>query len=111
MLRFELALDESRVILSVPSRLGGHCDGGDGYWIFRRLASKKNGAQLLERVCERQTVCLRKLGDNRAEKVKFRRFLMNERVTVEKMVACLRARIAEVSAGRHVLAIQDTSEI
>jgi hypothetical protein len=62
-------------------------------------------------VCERQTVCLRKLGDDRAEKLKFRRFLMNERVTVEKMMVRLRARVAEVSAGRHVLAIQDTSEI
>jgi hypothetical protein len=111
MLRFDLALDESRVILCLPSRFGGRCDGGDGYWVFWRLASKKNGAQLLGRVCERQTVCLRKLGDNRAEKVKFRRFLMNERVTVGKMVARLRARMAEVSAGRHVLAIQDTSEI
>jgi hypothetical protein len=62
-------------------------------------------------MCERQTVCLRKLGDNRAEKVKFRRFLMNDRVTVGRMVARLRARVAEVAAGRHVLAIQDTSEI
>jgi Transposase DDE domain len=65
----------------------------------------------LGRVCERQTVCLRKLGDNRAEKVKFRRFLMNERVTVEKMVIRMRARVSEIAAGRHVLAIQDTSEI
>jgi hypothetical protein len=66
---------------------------------------------LLARVCERQTVCLRKLGDDRAEKVKFRRFLMNERVTVEKMVTRTRARVAEIAVGRHVLAIQDTSEI
>ena len=66
---------------------------------------------MLARVCERQTVCLRKLGDDRAEKVKFRRFLMNERVTVEKMVARTRAGVAEVASGRHVLAIQDTSEI
>ncbi|MCK1624085.1 hypothetical protein IVA98_12930 [Bradyrhizobium sp. 160] len=66
---------------------------------------------MLARVCERQTVCLRKLGDDRAEKVKFRRFLMNERVTVEKMVIRTRARVREIAAGRHVLAIQDTSEI
>ena len=111
MLRLDLVLDESRVILSLPSRFGGLGDGGDGYRIFRRWASKKNGARLLGRVCERQTVCLRKLGDDRAEQVKFRRFVMNERVTVGKMVARLRARVAEVSAGRHVLAIQDTSEI
>jgi hypothetical protein len=62
-------------------------------------------------VCERQTVRLRKLGDSRAEKVKFRRFLMNDRVTVGKIVARLRARVAAAAAGRHVLAIQDTSEI
>lgn len=36
---------------------------------------------------------------------------MNERVTVEKMVTRTRARVAEVAAGRHILAIQDTSEI
>ena len=99
------------MILSLPSRFGGQGDGGDEYRIFRRRAAKKNGAQLLGRVCERQTVCLRDLGDNRAEKVKFRRFLMNERVTVEKIVASQRTRVAGLVAGRHILAIQDTSEI
>src|SRR5258708_36464804 len=111
MMRFGLALGESRVILSLPSRFGRLSDGRDGYWIFWRRASKKNGAQLLGRVCERQTVCLRRLGDNRAEKVRFRRFLMNDRVTVEKMLARLRARVAEAAAGLHVLAIQDTRQI
>ena len=54
---------------------------------------------------------MRALGDNRAEKVRFRRFLMNERVTTGRMVARVRERLAEAAAGRHVLAIQDTSEI
>src|SRR5258708_4859705 len=111
MMRFGLALGESRVILSLPSRFGRLSDGRDGYWIFWRRASKKNGAQLLGRVCERQTVCLRRLGDNRAEKVRFRRFLMNDRVTVEKMLARLQARVAEAAAGLDVLAIQDTRQI
>src|SRR6202162_807763 len=111
MPRFRLARGESRVILSPPSRFGRPSDGGQGYRVFRRRAAKKNGAQLLERVCERQTVCLRKLGDNRAEKVRFRRFLMNDRVTTGRMVARVRERVAEAAAGRHVLAIQDTSEI
>jgi len=110
-MRFGLAEEESGVILFLPSRFGGLGDGGDGYRVFRRPAPKKNGAQLLARVCERQTIGLRKLGDDRAETVKFRRFLMNERVTVEKMVARVRARVTEAAAGRHVLAIQDTSEI
>ena len=44
---------------------------------------QKNGARLLRRVAHRQTVCLRKLAERSGpEKVKFRRFLMNERVTV-----------------------------
>lgn len=80
-----------------------------GYFGDGRL--KKNGALLLGRVCERQTVCLRKLGDDRAEKVRLRRFLMNERVTVGRMVTRMRERVTEAAAGRHVLAIQDTSEI
>jgi hypothetical protein len=66
---------------------------------------------MLRRVAHRQTVCLRKLGDDRAEKVKFRRFLMNERVTVAKIAASQRARVAQAAPDRHVLAIQDTSEI
>jgi len=36
---------------------------------------------------------------------------MNDRVTVERMLARQRLRIAELTAGRHVLVIQDTSEI
>ena len=110
-MRFGLAREESGVILSLPSRFGGFSDGGDGYRIFRRRAPKKNGALLLARVCERQTVCLRRLGDDRAEKVRFQRFLMNDRVTIGRMVARERARVAEAVVGRHVLAIQDTSEI
>jgi Transposase DDE domain len=106
-----LASGESRVILFVPSRFGGESGGGDGHRIFRGRALKKTGAWLLQRVCDRQTVCLRKLGDDRAEKVRSRRFLMNDRVTVAKMVTLQRARVAAAAAGRHVLAIQDTSEI
>lgn len=111
MLRFDVVLDESGVIVSLPSRFGGGSDGGDGYRVFWRRASKKNGALLLERMCARQTVCLRKLGDNRAEKTRLRRFLINKEVTVERMLARQRARIAEHVRDRHILAIQDTSEI
>lgn len=59
----------------------------------------------------RQTVCVRKLGDNRAERAKLHRFLINGKVTVPRMLARQRARIAEHVRGRHILAIQDTSEI
>jgi hypothetical protein len=109
----KISLDsmESGVILYLPSRFVRGGESGYGHRIFWRRAPKKNGARLLRRVCDRQTVCVRKLGDDRAEKVKFRRFLVNHRVTVFKMVARQRARVAALAAGRHVLAIQDTSEI
>src|SRR5260370_11555108 len=111
MLGFDVVLDESGMILSLPSRFGGGSDGGDGYRVFRRRASKKNGALWRERICARQTVCLRKLGDNRAEKTRLRLFLINKEVMVERMLARQRARIAEHVRDRHILAIQDTSEI
>jgi hypothetical protein len=66
---------------------------------------------LLEGICTRRTVCVRKLRDNRTERAKLHRFLINKKATVPRMLACQRARIAEHVSGRHILAIQDTSEI
>ena len=72
----------------------------------------KDAAELLaQRMTERQTVCLRNLADDRAEQLRFRRFLANEAVTVEEMVAHRAMFVAAAAKGRHVLAIQDTSEI
>lgn len=82
---------------------------GIGYFGDARLA--KNGALIAQRVSERQAVCVRKLANDRSERVKFRRFLSNEAVTVEEMVAHRAMLVAAAARGRHVLAIQDTSEI
>ena len=71
----------------------------------------KAGELLVERIARRQVVCLRKLGDGRAEQAKFRRFLMNDAVTVKEMVSHRAALAARAAVGRHVLAIQDTTEI
>jgi hypothetical protein len=60
----------------------------------------------------RESICLRRLaGGRRGGIVGFSRFLANPRVTVEALIAGLGEEIAEACAGRHVLAIQDTSEI
>jgi hypothetical protein len=80
-----------------------------GYFGDARL--EKNGALLTQRVAERQSVCVRKLANCRSEQVKFRRLLSNEAVTVEEMVAHRAMLVAAAAKGRHVLAIQDTSEI
>ena len=83
---------------------------GIGYFGDERL--KKNGELIVQRVAERQAVCVRKLADDRPEQVKLRRFLRNEAVTVEEMVAHRAMLVAAAAKGRpHVLAIQDTSEI
>jgi len=99
------------MILCEPSRFAGGSDGTLGDRIFWRCPAKKNGELVVQRVSERQAVSVRKLADNRAEQVKFRRFLANEAVTVEEMVAHRAMLVAATAAGRHVLAIQDTTEI
>jgi len=80
-----------------------------GYFGDARL--ERNGELITRRVAERQTVCVRKLADDRREQVKFRRLLANNAVTVEEMVAHRALFVAAAAQGRHVLAIQDTSEI
>jgi Transposase DDE domain len=82
---------------------------GIGYFGDERR--RKVGELLIERMSERQEVCIRKLGDDRREQVRFRRFLYNDAVTVEEMVAHRGRFVAAAARGRHVLAIQDTSEI
>ena len=82
---------------------------GIGY--FGDTRRERSGELLARRVSDRQTVCLRKLADDRAEQIRFRRFLASEAVTVEEMVSHRAMFVAAVAKDRHVLAIQDTSEI
>jgi hypothetical protein len=66
---------------------------------------------LLERACTRFRAGLRKLADTRAELVGFVRLLRNPKVTCERIVTAATKRAAQAAAGRHVLLIEDTSEI
>lgn len=59
----------------------------------------------------RQSVCLRHLADDRAQEVKFGRWLANNKVSPERLLVNTYARTGAAAAGRHVLAIQDTSEL
>jgi Transposase DDE domain len=57
-------------------------------------------------------VCLRQLAQGRAaQTMQFWRFVSNPRVSVEKLIEGWSDRTREAVAGRHVLAIQDTSEL
>jgi hypothetical protein len=67
---------------------------------------------LLGRIVDRQSVCLRRLaGGSRRGIIGFGRFLANGKVTASRLIEGWGAQTAEVCAGRHVLALQDTSEI
>ena len=60
----------------------------------------------------RQSVCLRRLaGGARGGIVGFGRFISNPRVTSEALIEGWSAGLSAACKGRHVLAIQDTSEI
>jgi hypothetical protein len=60
----------------------------------------------------RKSACLRRLaGGRRREIVRFGRFLANPRVSVAQLIAGWGEQTATACAGRHVLAIQDTSEL
>lgn len=61
-------------------------------------------------VCKQQ-VCLRQLGGNRAGEVRYGRILANPRVSAMNLIDGVCADIGVRSRGRHVLVIQDTSEI
>jgi hypothetical protein len=57
-------------------------------------------------------ICLRRLSKgDRALEVRFNRFLGNDKVTTERIIDSWSESTVAAVAGRHVLAIQDTSEI
>jgi Transposase DDE domain len=61
--------------------------------------------------CGGAGVNVRQLGGNRAGEMRITRFLHNSRVTVSEMLSTALERTCAQVAGRHVLAIQDTSAL
>ncbi len=78
--------------------------------LWRRAAGKK-GALLAERLVETQSPIVRRLGNDRACTVGFGRFLGNRAVMPEEVFAAAGAATGVRAAGRHVLAIQDTTHL
>lgn len=76
-----------------------------------RRPFKKTGAKLHHAMVTRQVVSLRRLGGTRAGEMRYGRFLHNTKVSVNALVAGICAPTTARVAGRHVLAIEDTSEI
>ena len=59
----------------------------------------------------RKTVCLRRLGGDRKGELQAGRFFASPKVTAAKLVAGWSDLTGAACAGRHVLAIQDRSEV
>lgn len=62
-------------------------------------------------MCLRPSASVRQLSDTRAEEVGFARFFHNPNVSVEEILATAAERTAAAAADRHVLLIEDSSEI
>jgi hypothetical protein len=73
---------------------------------------QKGGADFLGALLAKPSCCLRQLASGRRDReVKFGRFLHNDRVTAEEIVETAAAHTARAAQGRHVLAIQDTTDL
>ena len=59
----------------------------------------------------RQTVCLKRLGGDRAGELRAGRFFASTKVTTAKIIAGWSRHTGAACAGRHVLAIDDTCEV
>lgn len=75
----------------------------------RRLAA--TGAALLAAMQKRQIMALNGLGESRTETRRFNDFLANPAVTRWEMLAHAGQLTAQRAAGRHVLAVADTTEL
>jgi hypothetical protein len=78
---------------------------------FGDLRLNKGGGAILERMVSRKTVCLRRLGGNRRGELQAGRFFANPKVTSAKIIEGWSDLTGAAVAGRHVLAVQDTTEV
>ena len=72
---------------------------------------EKKGGLLFRRLVARSSCILRRIGRGRAEELGFGRFLANPKVTEGEIVAAASRPLEASCRGRHVLAIQDTTEL
>jgi hypothetical protein len=78
---------------------------------FGDIRLDRAASDFIARMVARSTVCVRRLGGSRGGTLRFGRLLGSGRVTVEKIIAGWAEGTQVAVAGRHVLAIQDTTEV
>ena len=78
---------------------------------FVDLRLKKNGELFFRRMIERKTVIIKRLVNGVAEKKRFERWIRHEDVTPARLINTEKSRLSDSVEGRHILGIQDTTEI
>ena len=84
---------------------------GDDLGGFGDARLRKVGAALLAAMQQTPTMCLHRLAKDRNQAVQFGRFLANDAVSADEMLVQAGRLTGQRAAGRHVLAIQDTTEL
>ena len=69
------------------------------------------GEEVLEAIVAKSSLVLRKIGGGRAGEVAAGRFLDNDDVTAQSIIATSAERTLDAARGRRVLAVQDTTEV
>jgi hypothetical protein len=82
-----------------------------GLGLFGDSRRAVSGYMLHEALVHSPGCCIRALGGSRAREMQFTRFLDSSHVTVEEMAAQAGRDTARLAEGRHVLVIQDSSDI
>jgi Transposase DDE domain len=74
----------------------------------RRAAA---GAALVKAVRNKRTLCIHRLAESRNQALRFNNFLSNPAVSIQEMLVTAGQRTNQRAAGRHVLAIMDTTDV
>ena len=83
-----------------------------GHWASLEIVASTRGAALLRGMLCARNVCLRRMARGLwSAQMRFWRFVSNPRVTLERLIEGWSEQTRAAASGRHVLAIQDTSEI
>src|SRR5271165_5818786 len=69
------------------------------------------GEELLASMQRKRTLCVHRLAKDRNQALQFGRFLANPKVTAQEMLASSGQQTGQRVGGRHVLEIEDTTEL
>jgi hypothetical protein len=86
-------------------------DGETALGRFGDRRRAREGAALLGAVQRKQTLCVRRLAEDRKQERRFGEFLANPFVSTHEMLVTAGRKTNQRAAGRHVLAIMDTTDV